>query len=352
MSRPIRSTRDVEALLARAERSIALVDRCRPRDYAASLAALVGRWRLGEHVAPAWSYAPLPDLAALRAALESVELDGPIGELYAARAAELALEAAAAAWIGSPAFGEHAARRFAAPADEDGARALSLANAWCGEPLTVEQPRALSDDARDPRSLLCCLQRTVGELRLPFRVVVSADLASAAATGDGVILVRAGASHGERAVARTVLHEVEGHALPRHRAAAESLGLFRVGAAGAADDEEGRALLIERRAGFLDAGRRAELGRRHLAALSVRDGAGLVDTVELLLARDTPLDAALGIAARVHRGGGLAREIVYLPALVRVERALEGDPALEHWLERGRLGVEAARVLSVQATEP
>lgn len=338
--------READALLEYAERCIALVDRCRPRDYGRMLAALHAEWQRGARIAPAWSYAPSPDLDAVRRALASVELDGAIGDLYVARAVELEIEAALVPFIGSPAFRQHAARRFAAPDGADGERARALAKRWCREAMAADEPRAPSDDERDPDSLLSAMRRAVGERRLPFRVLLSAELASAAATGNGVILVRAGAHYGARAVARTVVHEIEGHALPRHHAASEILGLCRVGAAGAADDEEGRALLIERRAGFLDADRRAELGRRHLAALSVRDGADFVETVELLLECGTPLQMALGIAARVHRGGGLAREIVYLPAFVRVERALESDPALEHWLERGRIGIDAARVLA------
>jgi hypothetical protein len=61
--------------------------------------------------------------------------------------------------------------------------------------------------------------------------------------------------------------------------------------------------------------------------------------------RGATLGDALALAARAHRGGGLAREVVYLPALCRVANALTADPSLETWLEHGRVSVEAAHEL-------
>jgi hypothetical protein len=58
------------------------------------------------------------------------------------------------------------------------------------------------------------------------------------------------------------------------------------------------------------------------------------------------------VAARVHRGGGLGREIVYLPARFRVRAAFETDASLELMFERGRVSVDAARILrDVSATD-
>jgi hypothetical protein len=145
---------------------------------------------------------------------------------------------------------------------------------------------------------------------------------------------------------------VEGHALPRARARGETLGLFRLGTRGGSDDEEGRALLCEDRSALFGPVRKREVGLRHLAALSVRDGASWVETVRMLSALGAPLRAAVTIASRVHRGGGLARELVYLPALSRVRRGLETSPDLERWLERGRVSLAAARVMSDLGTPP
>ena len=149
-----------------------------------------------------------------------------------------------------------------------------------------------------------------------------------------------------------MLHEIHGHALPRARPRHEPLGLFAVGTAGGSDDEEGRALLLERRAGCLGAHRRAELARRHLAATALRNGADFSETVRLLLATESSIDEALAIAARAHRGGGLGREIVYLTALARVGRILEVDPDVETWMERGRIAAHAVPILRTLGAPP
>ncbi|MEJ7728869.1 MAG: tyrosine/phenylalanine carboxypeptidase domain-containing protein [Polyangiaceae bacterium] len=186
----------------------------------------------------------------------------------------------------------------------------------------------------------------MGAWRLPVRVVVSRHLASLAAVGDGVVHVVAGRMLSERDVERTVRHEMLGHVLPRQRADGERLGLFAVGTAAGADDQEGRALFLEKQGGFLDVGRRRELALRHLAARRTQAGEGFVETTRGLLAHDATLPDALRIVARAHRGGGLAREAVYLPALLRVERALAARPALDAVLARGRVAVGAASLLA------
>lgn len=180
---------------------------------------------------------------------------------------------------------------------------------------------------------------------MPVRVVVRSGMLSAAATGDGVIVVCAGLSLSRSDVMRIVAHEVLGHALPRESARRLGVPLFMTGAGGAQDEEEGWALLVEERAGYLGPRRRAQLAYRHQAALAMRAGADFVQTVDLLLDYGASLRRSLQTACRIHRGGGLGREIVYLPALCRVKRALSKTPALEPWLSAGRVGLPLARHL-------
>src|SRR5262249_10654130 len=146
-------------------------------------------------------------------------------------------------------------------------------------------------------------------------VMVSPNLASLAATGDGFVQIAADRWMSRRDVQRTVLHEIDGHVLPRLAGERAALGIFGVGTAWGSGDQEGRALALERRMGFLEPGRRRELALRHVAARSVEAGADFTSTARFLLDQGAPLEDALRIAARVHRGGGLGREAVYLPAL-------------------------------------
>jgi hypothetical protein len=169
-------------------------------------------------------------------------------------------------------------------------------------------------------------------------------LVSLAAVAKGVVRVRAGARLTEKVARRIALHEVEGHVRPRVNGQ-QLGGVFSAGSARASQDEEGRAILLEERAGLLDSERRRELGRRYLAVESLRGGAGFWDTVTLLGQRGATLPAAIELSSRVYRGGGLGRESIYLVGYQRVAAALAKHPELEQVLRSGRVTLEAAEAL-------
>jgi hypothetical protein len=346
----IPSLLDFDRLFSHAERATSLLDRCRPANASAEMDRLASRWEAGEPALPDWRYAPKPDLAALLDVLEEAAkhppIDGPIGELYARRAGELFREAAIVDALGTPEFRRRAAARFTIDASEHGEQAARWALEWSRLAPPAEPLRVRSDDEDDPRSLFSTLSALVGKLRLPVRITKTDAISSSAAAGDGFVVIREGLWHSPHSAQRIAAHEIYGHVLPRHRARDESLGLFAVGTCGASDDEEGRALLIEDREGLFDDGRRRELGVRHCMAAAVFGGADWVDAVRIGLEHGIAARHAVAMATRVHRGGGLARELVYLPALSRVRAAFESDPSLEEWLSRGRIAVSAARVLA------
>lgn len=343
--------RGLERLLAGAERVTSLLERCRPTNAAAETERVAAAWEAGQFATPVFCYAPRPDLApalrALEAVVSALQDGDPWEFLYRARACELLHEARIVEAIGSDAFLARAAERFPVDVSPDGRLADSIADAWASLSPESVGLRIVSDDPADPRSLVNQIGALAGALRLPIRLSGSPDMACAAATGDGLIVVRTGVSHTVDAARRIALHEIYAHALPRARAKAESIGLFAVGTAGSADDEEGRALLIEERHGLLDDARRRELAVRHIAARAVRRAADFVETVRHLRERGVPAREGVFVAARAYRGGGLARELVYLPALFRVRAAFTSDPGLEAWCERGRVSVAAARALRV-----
>jgi len=342
----------VTALLGLAERSIALIDRCRPSNAASEARRVSQLWADGQPRNPAWVYARPPDFGPLRSELVKVSsgLAGgdPIDALYAARADELVLEARIAEAIGSPHFAALARQRFPVSSES---RVREQARAWARSSAPalgkeVGEAETIRSDARaDSRSLLSQMLSEVALQKLPISVLLKDDLQSVAATTSDGVLIKPGVLLSAGEARRIVVHELLGHALPRLEARAAPLGLFRIGAAGSADDEEGRALWLERRSGLLTREREVELGRRHLAAVCAAEGADWVETVRTLLTEGAPSGVAMEIANRVQRGGGLAREVVYLPAFARVERALEDDPELDEWLAAGRLSLQAARVL-------
>jgi Domain of unknown function (DUF1704) len=337
------------ALLAAAER-VELVARVAPVDLGADLARLARAYQRGKALVITRTGDRGGDLTSVRRALERLHAVcaplGPFGALHAERALELELEARLVEALGTPDFRALAARRFPPP----GAACARECDAFVAEALAQgsQAPVSLhrSDDTSDPRSLLSRLRTRARELGLKLRFATSRDQLATAATGDGVVSVRAGVQLTAAAAERIALHELLGHALPRARARHAAWTLFRVGTRGASDDEEGRALLVEARAGLLDAERRRELAFRHVAALGVRRGDEPRDTCATLLELGAPLERALDLTLRIQRGGGLAREIVYLPAYFAVRRAFSEMPALERWFERGRVGLEAAVTLT------
>jgi len=348
--------RALDRLLAGAERAISLLERCRPINAAAETERVAERWEAGEPTAAHFRYGPRPLLDPALRMLEAVATAlsdaDPWESLYRARALELLQEAWIVESIGTPDIAERAGARFPVDHSSDGALAAAAADSWISLSSAARGPRILSDDSADPRSLVSQIGGLAGLLRLPVRISLSRDMACAAATGDGLIVVRTGVSHTPEAARRIALHEVYGHVAPRAQAAREALGLFAIGTAGASDDEEGRAVLIEERHELLDDPRRRELAARHLGAVSVRAGADFVEAVRVLLARGVSPRDAVFVVARVCRGGGLARELVYLPALFRVRSTLAADPGLEAWLERGRVSVAAARTLRLLGEPP
>ena len=336
---------NTQQLLRRAEAEVRLIDRAQPLNAAAEREALIVDYGSGKRRAPRFEYAPAPDLGSLRKALTAAATSiggfGALGAAYAARAWELECEAQAAEAIGTRAFRDHSARRFPLEDSPDSAAADAWAEHWIAAAEDAKSKLHRSDDRADPGSLLCALERATEGL--PVRVQVRPNQAAAAAVGEGFIGVRPGLWHSRHEVTRIVLHEVEGHVRPRVLAQREELGLFRVGSARSNDDEEGRALLLERGAGGLEGTRRRDLARRHLAARAVHLGASFQDVVSELLDLGQDIASAVEAACRALRGGGLARESVYLVSLSRVTRAFEREPELELYFERGRVSVEAAR---------
>ncbi len=344
----------VAAELMRAQRNVHLIGRTTPSNLTEELVRLEGCFRKNTEPTLRFTYESAPpgplerELSELGDKLDSIA--EPLALTYAARARELALEQSLCTSVGQLGFWSKARRRFTTHELPD-PRADALADAWLSSQELQEDGAhpasgSLSDDEQNPESLVQRMRSAVGARRLPFRVLVSDRLSALAATGNGVIWVASGRRLLPEAVARTVLHEVDGHALPRSLADGLALGLFRLGSAGGSDDQEGRALVLEDRAGFLQNERRLELARRHLACRRVEAGEPFGSTVDALTHVGTPLATALRIAARAHRGGGLGREAVYLRSYLRVSDALNAQPSLDEVLGKGRISVTAAPLVA------
>ncbi len=353
----------VELVLGRAASEVRILSALTPCDARGERVRLTGDLRAGRRAVPRWTYARRPHddlrraLDRVQEALERSDLT-ELEALYLDRARELSLEAAMCASAGGRELVELARTRFE-PRERGIAQAASaLSAAWLGEPSPPPAEATIASDDPDPTSLLSRMRAAVGRLKLPFSVVTSPWLAPLAATGERVILVTTGRLVPDEDAVRTVLHEIEGHARPRARAMHATSPHFRIGTARGIDDQEGRAVLLEERAGFLGPRRRKQLAARHWAVEAMLGGASFGDVASALVSthRLDPAEAVV-VAERAFRGGdgshpGLGRERVYLESLIRVRRHLASHPEDDAVLASGQVAVDAAEVLRPFSAAP
>lgn len=319
---------------------------------------LVADLRAGRLATPRWTYIR-NEHHDLRRALDAAEralageAQAGVAALYRARVRELVLEAALCAAAGTTELARVAAQRF--PPGAETLAASELCARWLAEAPPPRETSVLESDADTPDSLLSLMRAAVGKAKLPFEVVPAPSLAPLAATGERTIYVATGRRVAPADAARTVLHEIEGHARPRTRALSARSPLFRVGTARGTDDQEGRALWLEERAGWLGPGRRRQLAARHRAVEAMHAGASFAD-VAFTLTRVHGLEEneAVVAAERAFRGGdgsrpGLGRERVYLESFVRVSECLARRPEDEQVLSCGQVAVDAVEELRLFA---
>lgn len=326
-----------------------------PTNFERELERLRAAWaRPGATASPEFEYAVPRGVAEakeeLRALRGIVPPGDPLGAVYASRVDELLLEAD----LADPEVSAHeraalATRRFGSEEGDATSRAwlTYAASAGSDGDSAPGSGSHRSDDPRDPDSLVSLMRSELGRVRAPARVVLTRGLAALAAFKDDVVFVAPDRMIDARSARRTVLHEVHGHVLPAVRARSASIGLHRFGSARGSDDQEGLALLLEERGGFLDDRRRSELAARHHACRAAHAGAAFVDAMRALVEAGVPLEIATRAAARAYRGarggvGGLGRERVYVSGLERVRGALARHPELEATLVSGRLSIDAA----------
>ena len=334
-----------ERLLIEAVRSVRLLGSVVPRNAAQERARLIEAFESGQNATPRWSYAR-SDHSALRKALERaahrLESEAhPVGRLYAERARELEIESALASEVGTGVLGALARARF---------RSANPQKA--GEATDAASTELVLTDAPVPGSLLTRMREEVGRLLLPFAVVVQPSLAALAATGESHILIAAGRQVTREDVERTVMHEIEAHAIPRARSQQARLAIFQIGTARGIDDQEGFALVLEDRHGFLGPKRKRELAARHLAVEAMDGGARFHENVEALVKEHgLTVREAIYVAERTYRGSdgttpGLGRERIYLEAFIRVGEHLAKKPTDEAYLTSGQVSLDSIPTLA------
>jgi len=142
-----------------------------------------------------------------------------------------------------------------------------------------------------------------------------------------------------------IQHEVGTHIVTFWNGAAQRLRLLATGLAGHDELQEGLAVLAEYLVAGLTPARLRVIAARVVAAQSVVSGAEFIDTYRML-ADDHGFSqrAAFQIATRVHRGGGLIKDAVYLRGLQRVVTYLAEGGRLDTLLV-GKIAVNHVAVI-------
>lgn len=142
-----------------------------------------------------------------------------------------------------------------------------------------------------------------------------------------------------------IQHEVGTHIVTYWNGAAQRLRLLATGLAGHDELQEGLAVLAEYLVAGLTPARLRVLAARVVAAQSVVSGAEFIDTYRLLAdGHGFSQRAAFQIATRVHRGGGLIKDAVYLRGLQRVVTYLAEGGRLDTLLV-GKIAVKHVAVI-------
>lgn len=138
------------------------------------------------------------------------------------------------------------------------------------------------------------------------------DLYAGLMVSHGHVFIGAHASIPALRADALIQHEVGTHVVTFHNGARQPLRLLSVGLPGYDELQEGLGVLGEYLVGGLDAERLRTLAARVVAVAQMLDGAEFVDVYRGLVEREFSRHAAFTITTRVFRGGGLAKDAMYL----------------------------------------
>jgi uncharacterized protein (TIGR02421 family) len=114
-------------------------------------------------------------------------------------------------------------------------------------------------------------------------------------------------------------HEIGVHLLTYFNGSAQGLRLFRSGLSGYEGLQEGLAVFAEYLAGGLTTGRLRLIAARVVGCAAMLDGASFEETFRILVKdHGFPELGAFDLVLRLYRGGGLAKDAIYLRGLYEV----------------------------------
>nr|WP_314444065.1 tyrosine/phenylalanine carboxypeptidase domain-containing protein [uncultured Sphingomonas sp.] len=322
----------------------------------------------GEQVDPDFRYRPLtvnPDIVKRRLYnLDFSRLEDPLLErLFNDKRHEIDAQLTMLATRNTPAF-RPASLFLYGPVQE---ALLSDAH----KVLAAPRPRRVAGGSIDAPAIAAAAKELISSYNRPgapfdASVEIRDDISGLMVTGNRLLVGASTIMPGARLEA-LLSHEVSTHLLTFINGASQGLSIFRSGLARYEGIQEGLGVFAEWAVGGLTSTRMRLLAARVVAVNAMQHGAEFMDTYRLL--HDDfgfSVGGAFGIAARVHRSGGLAKDAIYLEGFRAVvdhvaaggmltpfwlgKIALTDVPAIEELLQRGL--VHAPRFLPAYLDRP
>lgn len=318
--------------------------------------AMVAFMRGHAERAPTFGYRPLGvDPEALRQRLHKIDfgsLHEPLVEgLLLEKRRELDIQLAMLACRGEPAFHAHSQALYGSVSDEllDSAKRILAAEL----PHQAEHETVGADELRKRAGVLFAHYRAQAPAFLP-QVEIRGDIAGMLVSYPR-LLIDAAAKVSQGRVDPLLSHEISVHLLTGFNGAQQGLSIFSTGLAGYEEIQEGLGVFAEWAVGGLTGPRLRLLAGRVVAVHAMLAGADFLECYRLLH-HDCGIRPrrSFGIAARVYRSGGLAKDAIYLRGFFRVMEWIAdgGDlapfwrakiamvhvPLMEQLFERGLLG--------------
>ena len=156
------------------------------------------------------------------------------------------------------------------------------------------------------------------------------DLPAGLMVSGARLLISRSTNMTRRRLTALLSHEIGVHLLTYFNGSAQALRLFRTGLAGYEGVQEGLAVFAEYLVGGMTTGRLRLIAARVVACAAMLEGASFQEIFHALVREHgfSEIDA-FNLTLRLYRGGGLAKDAIYLRGLLEVLEHLGNGGALD-----------------------
>lgn len=167
-----------------------------------------------------------------------------------------------------------------------------------------------------------------GDAKFAPLIELREDLPAGLMVSGARLLISKNTAMARSRVEALLSHEVGVHLLTYFNGSAQGLRLFRSGLAGYEGVQEGLAVLAEYLVGGMTVARLRLIAARVVGCAAMLDGARFEECFDIVRGCGLSPSAAFNLALRVYRGGGLAKDAIYLRGLLEVLAHLRAGGAL------------------------